>query len=236
MFFNWAVRAKKIEKPDFPEDFNNYTMSLRKLLTKERQAEVLDQVFEMYKDTNPKVYVGIKWLCTYTNLRPDELRNIKEGDIDLDRGVIQIPHPKERKPKFVYLIPEDVELICRLRQEVFPHPELYFFRHASGKGGVKVNSQFGKNYLYTSWKKACEALGIYDVDLYGGTRHSSTVAMRENHSVEDVRRATMHGTNKAFERYLQFTGGEVRPLYSEARPKSKADNKLTTLFREHVAL
>jgi hypothetical protein len=35
----------------------------------------------------------------------------------------------------------------------------------------------------------------------------------------------MHTTNKAFERYLQITAGEVRPIYKDARP----DNALITV-------
>jgi hypothetical protein len=64
----------------------------------------------------------------------------------------------------------------------------------SGRGGNKPGTKYGKGYLYKWWKKACENLGITDVDLYGGTRHSSAIALRQNHSPEAVKRATGHKT------------------------------------------
>jgi hypothetical protein len=57
-------------------------------------------------------------------------------------------------------------------------------------------------YLHKWWKKACSNLGIEDLDLYGGTRHSSVTALRENFSQEEIRRSgTLHSTNKALDRY-----------------------------------
>ena len=71
--------------------------------------------------------------------------------------------------------------------------------------------------------QACENLGIEGVDLYGGTRHSTAVYLREiGHSPEAIKRATMHSTNKAFDRYLRISGSEVRPIYQDARGSKKA--------------
>ena len=60
-------------------------------------------------------------------------------------------------------------------------------------------------------------MGVRKVDLYGGTRHSSAIDLRKRHSPEAVKRATMHGTNEAFDRYLQVTGDELRALYADTR-------------------
>ncbi len=78
-------------------------------------------------------------------------------------------------------------------------PELPFFRHVKGVSGVKAGAPFGEAYFYKWWKRACENLddlNVHDVDLYGGTRHSTVVAMREFASPEEIRRGTMHSTNK----------------------------------------
>jgi hypothetical protein len=42
------------------------------------------------------------------------------------------------------------------------------------------------------------------VDLYSGTEHSSATALRKFRSPEQIKKATMHTTNKAFERYFQI--------------------------------
>ena len=103
---------------------------------------------------------------------------------------------------------------------------IYFFRHVSGVSGVTAGQRFGEKYLYKWWKKACKNLGVDSVDLYGGTRHSSARALREFCSPEEIKRATMHTTNKAFERYFQIELDDVRGVYK----KTKADKELTKVF------
>ena len=145
---------------------------------------------------------------------------IKEGDFDLGLGVVVIPYPKEKKAKTVPLLEEDIELLRSLPRGL---PDLYFFRHGGGLQGVRAGQRFGEKYLYKWWKRACDNLGIDGVDLYGGTRHSSARALREFCSPEEIRRATMHATNKAFERYFQIEIEDVRRVYQ----KTRADKGLT---------
>ncbi|MBW2052158.1 MAG: hypothetical protein JRI85_07950, partial [Deltaproteobacteria bacterium] len=52
------------------------------------------------------------------------------------------------------------------------------------------------------------------LSLYGITRHSSVKALRETHTPEQIKQATMHTTNKAFERYFQIEMDDVRQVYS----------------------
>jgi hypothetical protein len=55
------------------------------------------------------------------------------------------------------------------------------------------------------------------VDLYGGTRHSSATALRSHFSPEQIKSATMHATNVAFERYFQTGPSDLKALYAAAR-------------------
>jgi hypothetical protein len=43
-----------------------------------------------------------------------------------------------------------------------------------------VGQPFGEKYLYKWWKRTCANLGIEDVDLYSGTRHSSATALNQS--------------------------------------------------------
>lgn len=63
------------------------------------------------------------------------------------------------------------------------------------------------------------------MDLYGGTRHSSARALREFHSPEEIKRATMHTTNKAFERYFQIEIEDVRKIYGNTKKLITNNNK-----------
>ena len=116
-----------------------------------------------------------------------------------------IPHPKEKRPKIVYLLSEDIDFIKSLPQGL---PELHFFRHGPGRSGVEAGAKFGPRYLYKWWKKACLNLGVEGVDLYGGTRHSTATALGKICTPEEVKDATGH-TSEAFERYFQNRQGRA---------------------------
>jgi integrase len=207
-FFKWVKKREGVPMPDFPEV--HYTLGWRQTISKETQQSVLDEVYRISQSINPKIWLGIKMLSTYISIRPGELMRIKEKEIDLESGFIFIPAPKEKKAKVVPLIPEDIDF---LRQFPKGLPELPFFRHPSGVSGCKAGQQFGEKYLYKWWKKACSNLGVEGVDLYGGTRHSSALALRQFATPEQIKRATMHSTNKAFERYFRVETDELREIY-----------------------
>ncbi|RLB81338.1 MAG: hypothetical protein DRH15_06820, partial [Deltaproteobacteria bacterium] len=210
-FWTW-LRKRRILKPDQVPEFPqvSFELSFRNIVDKETQRAIIEEVHRISYHINPKIWIGIKWLATYISIRPGELLNVREGDFDLGLGVVIIRHPKERRPKTVPLLPEDVELLKRLPRGL---PDLYFFRHPPGVKGARAGMRFGDKYLYKWWKRACENLGIEGVDLYGGTRHSSARALREFRSPEEIKRATMHSTNKAFDRYFQIELDDIRNIY-----------------------
>ena len=209
-FFVWVrKREKGFEMPEFPQV--EFELGWRNTIGPAVQQQILDELYRISFDLNPKIYIGVKWLMTYISIRPGEMINIKEGDFDLNLGVVLIKDPKEKGSKTVPMLQEDIDIV-RGFPKALPH--LYFFRHGRSKGvNDKTRHKFGKDYLYYWWKRACKNLGIEDVDLYGGTRHSTAKAMRLIHSPEQIRRATMHKTNKAFDRYFQIELEDVRSLY-----------------------
>jgi len=225
-FWMWLRKRRVLtlaQIPEFPEV--PFELSWRKVIDKETQQAIIDEVRRISYHINPKIWLGIKWLSTYISIRPGELLNIKEGDFDINLGVVVIRQPKEKKPKTVPFLPEDVDLLKCLPRGL---PGLYFFRHVSGISGVRAGQRFGNKYLYKWWKRACDNLKIDGVDLYGGTRHSSARALREYCSPEEIKRATMHSTNKAFERYFQIELEDIRGIYQ----KTKADKELTKDFSQ----
>ena len=50
----------------------------------------------------------------------------------------------------------------------------------------------------------CELLNVKGLDLYGGTRHTTTTALAKTAGEQGAKKATGHFTNKAFERYCQY--------------------------------
>lgn len=167
---------------------------------KTTQQAILDEVRRISYHVDPKVRLGLKWLCTYIAIRPGELSSIREKHIDLENGYLFVPHPKEKKPKLVPLLEEDIEFIRALNSGF---PESPFFIHPIGIKGCPPGSQYGYRYFYKWWKRACNNIGVENIDLYGGTRHSPAMALRKDRTPGEIKRGTMHSTNKAFERYFE---------------------------------
>ena len=219
-FFVWVNKREKIPMPDLPEV--SYELAWRQTVDKDTQQAIIDEVYNISHKINPKIWIGIKWLATYISIRPKEIINLREKDISIETGYIFIPHPKEKKAKAVPILPEDIDLVREFPKAL---PDVYFFRHPVGISGCTAGDKFGEMYLYKWWKKACTNLGIEGVDLYGGTRHSSAMALRQYVSPEEIRRATMHSTNKAFERYFRIESDEVRDIYQLTLSRGKQNKK-----------
>jgi hypothetical protein len=118
------------------------------------------------------------------------------------------------------MLPDDIELY---KAQPSGLPDLFFFRHLKGNGAAKPGSQFGKDYFYKWWARACRELGIEGVDLYGGTKHTSTTAMSEYFTPDEMKTSgTMHATNAAFERYFQAKAKPSRAIYEKIAQSREA--------------
>ncbi len=223
-FWTWLRKRKIItlhQFPEFPEI--KYNLGFRKIIDKETQGMIIDEIKRISYHRNPKIWLGVKWLATYISIRPGELLKMLERDVDTKLGYFLVLHTKEGKEKLVPMLDEDKELI---REMPIGFPKLSFFRHISGKGGVKVGQPFGNKYLYKWWKKACSNLGIEGIDLYGGTRHSTVTVLRKEFSPEQIKAGTMHSTNKAFDRYLQIQSDDALPIYQASRGGKPVVNQI----------
>lgn len=214
-FFTWLCkREKTFDMPDMPEI--KFTLGWRNIVDIDTQTAIISEVKRISWNVNPKIWIGIKWLATYIAFRPNELRMLKESEINVS-GFFVVPKPKERKPKLIAMLPEDIELYEQYRGM----PNLYFFRHIRRKG-QKPGAHFGKDYFYTWWRRACANLGIEGVDLYGGTRHSTTTALSEHFTKEQIQDAgTIHASNKAFMRYYQAETKNSQAIYAKAADLQK---------------
>ena len=73
-FWNWLRKRRLIkveDMPEFPEV--RFELRFRNLVDKETQRKILDEVRRISYEVNPKIWLGIKWLSTYVNVRPGEL-------------------------------------------------------------------------------------------------------------------------------------------------------------------
>ena len=210
--YGWLKKRQEVFViPEFP--IVKFELGYRKTVDKETQQAIIDDI----KAHEPfKVWLGIRFLATYISIRPMELMNLTYSNMDFKNGYLYIPHPKEKKYKAVPILPEDGVLLGNLAQQV---PSAFVF----GDNGKR----YGVNRFYAAWKRACVRLKISGVDLYGGTRHSSARALRKFFSPEEIKRATMHSTNQAFERYFCMESDDIRSIYKRSAEVIDFDHALT---------
>lgn len=222
-FFSWLKRRRIITLQQFPEfPAIKYELGWRNIVDISTQQAIINEVYRISHGVNPKIWLGVKWLATYISVRPGELLNLKEGDINRAEGFFVIPHPKEKDPKIIYLLDDDIKLLNMMPKGL---PGLYFFRHGKGNGAAKPGAQFGKDYLYKWWKQACKNLRVEKVDLYGGTRHSTVTALGKELTPEQIRAGSLHKTNKAFERYFQSKQIDAKIVYQKAANLQQTYNR-----------
>ncbi len=213
-FWVW-LRKRKVLRPDQIPEFPavSYEMEMRKTVSLEQQEAIIEEVKRLTYNLDPKIWVFFKWCATYYHVRPGEMVNIRECHIDRETGNIIIPHPKEKKPKEIPLIHEDLEI---LNQFPASFPQMYFFRHTK-RHGVPADQRYSKHVWQEWWAKACKNLGIEGVPFYPGTRHSKAKALRKIYSPETIRRGSGHYTTKAFSRYFDFDREDRREIYQAGK-------------------
>jgi integrase len=212
------------ELPDFTEIEIDVELGYRNFTTWEVQAKIIDKIKEMAK--NPKQWFGIELLCVYTKLRPQDLLKLTEGDIELDPGMLYIHHPTKKKNQLltIRLAPEHVEMFRHFKKKFLALPNVKFFRHLPGVSGVANGAPFGEKYFYKAWVAACKELGIEGLDLYGGTRHTTTTEIAKLEGKDAAKRHSGHQTNKAFDRYCQMDEQESSEMAQRViRRRTKAD-------------
>jgi len=99
-FFTWVCRREKsVEMPDFPEV--KFELGWRNIINIETQQAIISEVKRISWDINPKIWIGIKWLATYIAFRPNELRMLKESEINVS-GFFVVPKAERKKAEADY--------------------------------------------------------------------------------------------------------------------------------------
>jgi integrase len=222
-FFDWLVDREDIKKPKFP--MISFELGWRNFTDLDTQQTIIDEVNRIVPQD--KIAFGIELLASYTSLRPEDLRRLSEGDYNKGILTFRKPTKLKNKSKLVRLLPEHAEQWEKLKKQHPTFPQMPFFRHHK-QNGVRNDSPYGKDLFYKWWKKACANLGIEGLDLYGGTRHTTTTAIAKMASEEMAKKASGHMTNKAFDRYCQTTnnaGYEMAKLVRQRPNTVKKMNK-----------
>jgi integrase len=221
-FWQWVVDCQEVPPIKKWPKLGFVEMAFRQTVDLETQEAILADIsaHEPFR-----VWLCLKWLATYIAIRPGEMRGLAEGQVDRARGVLIIPHPKEKRAKIIPLIPEDMELVKGLPLAF--DSAMPFFRHETARGGgYKAGQAFGSTLLYRAWQRACGRLGIQGVSVYPGTKHSTAMGLRAIATPEEIKSMTLHSTSAAFHRYFQTGGEALRELQSRRQSAIGSDKRL----------
>ena len=228
-FWDWAVDRHNVPPLRKWPRLGHVEMAFRATVDLPTQETIIQNI----KEHEPfRVWLCVKWLATYIAIRPGEMRSLTEGQIDRQRGLLIVPHPKEKRAKIIPLIQEDMELARGLPlafNQASP-----FFRHETARGGgYKAGRIFGRTLLYRAWKRACARLGIEGVSLYPGTKHSTAMGLRAIYTPEQIQAQTLHRTGASFRRYFQTGGEDLRRLLEGRQTLTQVDNGPITRFKDN---
>lgn len=220
-FFKWAAKREKFPCPEFP-DTSKFNLKMRNIVGIEVQQAVIDEVWRIYGKNNPKIALAVEWLSRYIGIRPAEMIHLKEKHVGVSGFlIVENTVSKEKETKMIALLDEDIEKINQFDRGGI---EDYFFRHPKAYGRAKAGEQFAEGFPYHAWKRACDNLGVKNVDMYGGTRHSTATALGEHFTLAQIMEAgSMHKTNKAAIRYIQAKKPESLMVYRKVSDLQKAE-------------
>jgi integrase len=227
----WALDMEYITKiPKWPLfHFSlEHDMTRRKTVSKDTQERILHDIYLLEWESRPRLYLAVRFLATYINLRPSELLWVKERDFKRKQGLLVITqHKTGPGPKIVRLTEKDISLLNELPRGM---PGMPLFRYDVPCGNIKAGTGFGQAAFYRAWKRSCKNLGVEGVDLYGGTRHSSAIALYKDAGIspEEIKKATGHKTSVAFTRYFKLDIDDVLEIHTKAAPETPKEN-----FRDH---
>lgn len=222
-FSDWCVEEEYLQKyevPSFPTI--KYELGWRKYTDLDTQDEILEALYKM-TEHNPKIWFGVELLRTYPTMRPGDLHRVREKDIDLTYGVIDMPKPTKGygSKKVVRLVEEHIDMFRQFKDEYPAMPDMPFFRHCANGTNYKRDQQMGENCFRRWWNRACKEVGVEGVQLYGGTKHTTTTATAKMLNREAAKAATGHKSDRAFDRYCQTEGQEALAVHEQLVQKRK---------------
>ena len=139
-----------------------------------------------------------------TGARPSELRDLRWTDLDLDRGVIVLPHhktsrtQKKPKPRTIQLVPPIVRLLTLIR------------RRNEGAGHVFVThlgTPWSRNGITQKIKRLRAKASLPDdAKLYGLRHHFATRAIVNGVDIKTLAELMGHTTTRVTETYVHLVG------------------------------
>ena len=195
-FSSWLIERKYIESnPVAPIHMMKEAEKFRDALS----AKALSRLHDYLPSVNPPFYLACM-MEYYTFIRPDELRYIKVGDIDISKLTVFVSSEisKNRKGQTVAL--NDAVLRIMIKQRVFDHPsQEYLFGHDLIPGPEQINI----NAFRLEWVKVRKALHFPDSYQFYSLKDSGIRDLANAEGIVVARDQARHSDVAVTNRYLK---------------------------------
>ncbi|MEV8339991.1 tyrosine-type recombinase/integrase [Streptomyces niveus] len=211
----------------------------------ERDVAEIHQVYALAEVIGPRWRIMI-FLGAFASLRPEELAELRRGDIDLDEGVVWIRRaapeltngqkvvgaPKSRAGKRAIYLPDFVVPELRRHLQWFAEKEPDGLLIVGERGAALRRSSFGRK-----WRKARTAAGLPDSFRFYDLRHTgNTLAadsgaklkdlmVRAGQSSPKAQLIYQHSKKKHQRKLAKSIDAEVRQQRGEAAEQAQAETR-----------
>lgn len=198
VFASWLIESKYIDSNPVA---SIHMMKEADKFRESLSAKALSRLHDYLPTVNPPFYLACL-MEYYTFIRPDELRYIKLGDIDISKQTVFVSSEisKNRKGQTVAL--NDVVLRVMIKQRVFDHPsQEYLFGHDMIPGPKQINI----NAFRLEWVKVRKALNFPDSYQFYSLKDSGIRDLANAEGIVFARDQARHSDVAVTNRYLKST-------------------------------
>ena len=195
-FGTWLVNRKYLEhNPIEPIHMIREQEKFRDALTK----NALEKLKTYISRESPSFYLACM-MEYYTFIRPDELRYIKIGDIDITNQTVYIDATVSKNRKGQYVALNDAVLKIMIKQNIFSYPShCYLFGHDMIPGEQQINI----NQFRLEWGKVRKALHFPDSYQFYSLKDSGIRDLANAEGIVVARDQARHSDIAVTNKYLK---------------------------------
>lgn len=210
-FFNIQVQEEVIkDKPVFIKD------TIAKPKTRWCRRALQDSIISAVPDAHRPIF----FLLTRQGIRPGEAVALQWRDIDMTAGTVlirrteslrKIKEQTKGKVETYRLLHPDLLLMLKTFPPRFPKDYIFL--------NVNTGRPYRVNNLEGIWNKACAKVGVDNITLYEGTRHSvASQAATRGVSLFKIGEVLGHSDKRTTERYAKMDVSDQIEVFESPSP------------------
>lgn len=175
------------------------------------QKEVLNKIFSYLKTIdNISMHCAFMLLIS-TGIRRTELMNIKVSNIDLNNNQIYLEHTKSGKPRYIYILNNEIKNLIIKTMNMYPNQTHLFYSRVKNK---RATTSTLDSFFY----KLKKELKLDNLSPHKLRHTYATILMENGADFNSVRILLGHTTTIMTQRYIQVTNERLHKINNTFNP------------------